>query len=240
MSWIEPPSGSAPPAALVTGASRGTGLAIARELHRRGYRVGALNRTRLGEDWLHEYLCDLTEPDAVDAAVADVLRDFGRLDACVTSAVVRRLGRIEELAPHLWDESVAVNLTSVFRVVRATLPAIRASAGSYVIMGSHAGTRFFEGGAAYGATKAALKVLVETLLLEERAHGVRATLISAGAIANRHGDETPYKMTTRSVARCVGALVQQQPRDLVVGDLEIRPARLPEPQVAGIARLQHV
>jgi 3-oxoacyl-[acyl-carrier protein] reductase len=233
-------STEAAPAVLVTGANRGTGLAIAQELHRRGYRVGALNRTRLGEDWLHEFVCDLTEPEAVDAAVADVLRAFGRLDACVTSAVVRRLGRIDELDPRSWDESVAVNLTSVFRVVRATLPAIRASAGSYVIMGSHAGTRFFEGGAAYSATKAALKALVETLLLEEREHRVRATLISAGAIANRHGDETPYKMATASVAYFVGALIQDQPRDLVVGDLEIRPARLPQPQVAGMARLQHV
>jgi 3-oxoacyl-[acyl-carrier protein] reductase len=236
MSWPEPPG----PVALVTGASRGTGLAIARELHRRGYRVGALNRTRLGEDWLHECVCDLTEPGAVDAAVAELVGVFGRLDACVTSAVVRRLGRIGELDPRLWDESVAVNLTSVFRVVHATLPAMRASSGSYVIMGSHAGTRFFEGGAAYSATKAALKALVETLLLEERTHGVRATLVSPGAIANRPDDGTPYKMSTRSVAHCVGVIIQEQPRDLVVGDLEIRPARLPDPQVAGIARLQHV
>jgi NAD(P)-dependent dehydrogenase (short-subunit alcohol dehydrogenase family) len=118
------------------------------------------------------------------------------------------------------------------------LPAIRASAGSYVVMGSHAGIRFFEGGAAYSATKAALKALVETLLLEERAHGVRATLVNAGAIANRHGDDVPYKMSP--AAHWVGALVQDQARDLAVGEVEIRPARLPAPQVAGLAPLQHV
>lgn len=228
------------PGALVTGANRGTGLAIARELHRRGYRVAALNRTPLGADWLHEVRCDLTVPGSVDTAVAEALARLGRLDACVASAVVRRLGPVTALDPHAWDESVAVNLTSVFRLVRATLPAIRASAGSYVVMGSHAGTRFFEGGAAYSATKAALKALVETLLLEERAHGVRATLVNAGAIANRHGDDVPYKMATASVAHWVGALVQDQPRDLAVGEVEIRPARLPAPQVAGLARLQHV
>ncbi|MEU4209496.1 SDR family NAD(P)-dependent oxidoreductase [Streptomyces sp. NPDC026206] len=228
------------PVALVTGANRGTGLAIARELHGRGYRVAALNRTPSGEPWLHETICDLSDPAGVDAAVEAVVRGFGRLDACVTNAVARAFAPIAELDTAAWDESVAVNLTSVFRVVRATLPAMRRSGGTYVIMGSHAGTRFFEGGAAYSATKAALKAFVETLLLEERAHGVRATLVSPGAIANLDGDDTPYKMATKSVARCVGALVQDQPADLVVGDVEVRPARLPEPLVSGIARLQHV
>ncbi|OLB79925.1 MAG: short-chain dehydrogenase [Actinobacteria bacterium 13_2_20CM_2_71_6] len=232
--------GDAVPAALVTGANRGTGLAIAQELHRRGYRVGALNRTRLGVDWLHEFACDLTVPESVDAAVAAAVDRFGGLDACVTSAVVRRLGAVAEIDPRCWDESVAVNLTSVFRVIRATLPAIRSGAGCYVVMGSHAGTRFFEGGAAYSATKAALKALVETLLLEERVYGVRATLVNAGAIANRPGDDLPYKMATASVARWVGAIVQDQPHDVAVGEVEIRPARLAAPQVAGMARLQQV
>ncbi|HTP14563.1 MAG TPA: SDR family NAD(P)-dependent oxidoreductase [Streptosporangiaceae bacterium] len=233
-------SDDAAPTALITGANRGTGLAVARELRRRGYQVGALNRTRLGVNWLHEFPCDLTAPESIDAAVADALALFGRLDACVTSAVVRRLSPVSELDPGCWDESVAVNLTSVFRLVRATLPAIRSSAGSYVVMGSHAGTRFFEGGAAYSATKAALKALVETLLLEERVHGVRATLVNAGAIANRDGDGTLYKMTTASVAHWVGTLVQSQPPDMAIGEVEIRPARLPAPPVAGMARLQHV
>lgn len=230
----------ATPTALVTGANRGTGLAIARELHHRSYRVAGLNRTLLGEDWLSEFPCDLADPAAVDGAVSRVLARFGRLDVCVTNAVTRTFAPIAEMEPADWDRAVAVNLTSVFRTVRATLPAIRAARGSYVIMGSHAGTRFFEGGASYSATKGALKALVETLLLEERAHGVRATLVSPGAIANEDGDDTPYKMATESVARCVGALVQDQPFDLVVGDVEIRPAQLPDPEISGIARLQHV
>ncbi|MFI7602159.1 SDR family oxidoreductase [Actinoplanes sp. NPDC049681] len=229
-----------PPAALVTGASRGTGLAIAAELHRRGYRVGALQRTPTGADWLHEFPCDLTAPDSIDAAVAAAVERFGRLDACVANAAVRRLAPVGRLEPADWDESVAVNLTAVFRLVRATLPAIRASGGSYVVIGSHAGTHFFEGGAAYSATKAALKALVETLLLEERPNGVRSTLLNPGAIANRYGHDTPLKMATASVAHWVGALVQDQPADVAVGEVELRPARLADPLLAGMARLQHV
>lgn len=231
---------AAAPVALISGANRGTGLAIARELHRRGYRVAGLNRTLLGEDWLYEVPCDLTEPATVETAVSQVLARFGRLDVCVTNAVDRMFASLAEMDPSDWDRAVAVNLTSVFRIIRASLAAVRAARGSYVIIGSHAGTRFFEGGASYSATKRALKSLVETLLLEERAHGVRATLVSAGAIANEDGDESPYKMATESVARCVGALVQDQPSDLVIGNIEIRPALLQEPEISGIARLQHV
>ncbi|GAA3349395.1 hypothetical protein GCM10020358_71370 [Amorphoplanes nipponensis] len=228
------------PVALVTGANRGTGLAIAAELHRRGYRVGALHRTLTGTSWLHEFPCDLTAPDSIDQAVAAALDRFGRLDACVANAAVRRLAPVSRLEPADWDESVAVNLTAVFRLVRATLPAIRASGGSYVVIGSHAGTHYFEGGAAYSATKAALKALVETLLLEERPNGVRSTLLNPGAIANRYGQGTPLKMATESVAHWVGALIQDQPADVAVGEIELRPARLADPLRAGIARLQHV
>jgi len=229
-----------PPAALVTGASRGTGLAIAAELHRRGYRVGALHRKPTGADWLHEFPCDLTVPESIDAAVAAAVARFGRLDACVANAAVRRLAPVGLLDPGDWDESVAVNLTAVFRLVRATLPAMRASGGSYVVIGSHAGTHYFEGGAAYSATKAALKALVETLLLEERPNGVRSTLLNPGAIANRCDDDNTLKMATASVAHWVGALVQDQPADVAVGEVELRPARLPDPLLAGMARLQHV
>ncbi|MGW0615397.1 SDR family NAD(P)-dependent oxidoreductase [Streptomyces sp. NPDC002788] len=228
------------PVALISGTNRGTGLAIAQELHRRGYRVAGLNRTLLGEDWMYEVACDLGEAATVDTAVNQVLAHFGRLDVCVTNAVDRTFASIAEMDPVDWDRAVAVNLTSVFRIVRASLPAVRAARGSYVIIGSHAGTRFFEGGASYSATKGALKALVETLLLEERAHEVRATLVSPGAIANEYGDESPYKMATESVARCVGALVQDQPSDLVIGDIEIRPALLQDPGISGIDRLQHV
>ena len=237
---MKSPDPAGAPVALVSGANRGTGLAIARELHRRGYRVAGLNRTLLGEGWLDEFRCDLADPAAVDRAVQQVLTRFGRLDVCVTNAVDRTFAPLAEMDPADWDRAVAVNLTSVFRIVRASLRAIRSARGSYVIMGSHAGTRFFEGGASYSATKGALKALVETLLLEERPHGVRATLVSPGAIANEDGDTSPYKMATESVARCVGALVQDQPPDLVVGDVEIRPAQLPVPETSGIARLQHV
>jgi 3-oxoacyl-[acyl-carrier protein] reductase len=228
------------PVALITGTNRGTGLAIAQELARRGYRIASLNRSLRGDPWLGERRCDLADPNAIYHQVREVLDTCGRLDVCVANAVVRELAMIDHLSAAAWDRSLAINLSSIFHLIKSTLPAIRKSCGIYVVMGSHAATRFFETGVAYSATKAALKALVETLLLEERPNGVRAALISPGPIANRPGDNSLYKMTPASVANCVGTLVQDLPIDLAVGELEIRPSRLPATKVYGLDRLQFV
>lgn len=226
--------------ALITGTNRGSGKAIAEELRDRGYRVFSLNRSLAGEDWLGEYRCDLADPAQIGKAVGQVLDDAGRLDVCVSNAVDRVFDPIADLSEADWERLVSINLSACFHLVKAVLPALRAARGSFVAMGSHAGTRYFEGGAAYSATKAGVKALVETLLLEERRNGVRACLVSPGAIANLDGDESPHKMSTRSVARCVGTIVDSWPRDLVVGEIEVRPADLAEPPITGIDRLLHV
>lgn len=226
--------------ALVTGANRGTGLAIAEELDRRGYRVLALNRSLRKESWLREFEVDLADSDAVRQAVAEAVAHAGRLDVCVANAAFRHLAPVGQMAGADWDRAVAVNLTSVFVLVQAALPALRRSRGSCVVMGSHAGTRYFEGGAAYSATKAALKALVETLLLEERRYGVRTTLVSPGAIANQDGDADPLKMTPAAVARCVADVLQAADTGVVVGEVELRPGLLPPPNVYGIERLRYV
>lgn len=226
--------------ALITGTNRGSGRAIAEELRERGFRVYSLNRSLAGADWLGERRCDVSRPAEIRRAVADVLAEAGRLDVCVSNAVDRVLDPIADLREADWERLVAINLSAGFHLLQAVLPALRARRGVFVAMGSHAGTRYFEGGAAYSATKAGLKALVETLLLEERRNGVRACLVSPGAIANLDGDDDPYKMSTRSIARCVGTIVDSWPTDLVVGEIEVRPAELATPPIIGIDRLLHV
>jgi 3-oxoacyl-[acyl-carrier protein] reductase len=228
--------------AIVTGANRGTGRAIADALTVRGYRVCELNRTLAGGGGADadEWLCDLADPAQLTMAVGEVLNLYGRVDVCVANAVDRVFEPIAELSTEDWDRLVAINLSSVFRLVKAVLPALRDSGGTFVAMGSHAASRFFEGGAVYSATKAALKPLVETLLLEERRNGVRACLVSPGAIANLDGDDSPHKMSVTSVGECVATIAHDWPRDLVVGEIEIRPSCLPAPPVTGLDRLQHV
>ena len=225
--------------ALVTGANRGTGFAIASELHAAGWSVWALNRTPLRCRWMRELECDLSTPTAVGPAVAEVLGETGRLDAVVANAATRTLGRIDELDLAAWHTALQTNLTSVLHLLQATLPALRRSGGNIILMGSHAGTRFFEGGASYCTAKAALKALAEVLLLEERPHGVRTTLINPGAIANRDNDNSPVKLSATSVGRIV-RWVLDTPADTAVGEIELRPARLPTMPVTGFARLRAV
>jgi NAD(P)-dependent dehydrogenase (short-subunit alcohol dehydrogenase family) len=226
-------------AVLVTGTNRGTGRGIAAAFHALGCRVVSLNRTVTGEDWLGEIPCDLTSMASIDRAVRRLADTVPVLDACVCNAAVRRFAPIAKLRTADWTASVATNLTAPFLLTRATLPLIRRPGGVYVYVGSHAGSRFFEGGAAYCATKAALKALVEVLLLEERPHGVRGVLVSPGAIANHADDDSTEKMSPRSVGDLVAQLVLHCPPDIAVGEVEIRPAVL-HPGQSGIARLQQV
>ncbi|KOU52240.1 short-chain dehydrogenase [Streptomyces sp. WM4235] len=228
-----------PRVALVTGANRGSGRSIAAELHRRGYRVFCLNRTLTGDDLVTEFACDLADPGQIEAAVQRVLEQAGSIDVCISNAVERVLEPIAAMEARDWDRMLAVNLSASFHLTRAVLPALRVSRGQIVFMGSHAGTHYFEGGVAYSATKAAMAAFVETLLLEERRNGVRACLVSPGAIANLDGDESPHKMAVDSIGRCIGSLVDF-PSDVVVGEIEIRPASPLQAPITGIDRLLYV
>jgi len=226
--------------ALLTGTNRGAGHGIAAALHAAGFRLISLNRTIRGCPWLGEIECDLSDATSIAAAMAKVADRADRLDVCVLNAAIRRLAPIGELRADDWLESVATNLTAPFLLTKATLPAVRKARGLYVFVGSHAATRFFEGGAAYCGTKAGLKALVEILLLEERAAGVRAVLVSPGAIANRPDDFSPAKISPESLGSMVTDLILRPPEDIVVGEIELRPAVLKDPPVAGISRLQSV
>lgn len=226
--------------ALLTGTNRGTGRAIAEALNDSGWKVISLNRTLARQAWMHEIQCDLEDLAQVDRAITEALAIMDNLDACVFNAAVRRLAPIADLPISDLLASIAINQIAPFRLTQAMLPLMRISKGTFVFMGSHAATRYFEGGAAYSSTKAAQKSYVETLLLEERPHGIRSILVSPGAIANRPGDDSPLKMSARSVGAFVATLLNGTPSDVVIGEVEIRPARLATDQRAGIARLQRV
>jgi NADP-dependent 3-hydroxy acid dehydrogenase YdfG len=223
----------------VTGTSRGTGKEIARELRAAGWDVWGINRHPTPGADGREVVCDLTDPGSVQDAVREVLAGAGRLDALIPNAVSRSIGTIAALSRVSWQTALDTNLTAVLYLVQAALPALRRSHGLVLLMGSHAGSRFFEGGVAYCATKAALKAVAEVLLLEERPNGVRTTLLSPGAISNEDHDDSPFKISTRSMALLVRAVLDL-PADAVVGELEVRPSRLSAAPVAGFDRLQVV
>ncbi|MDQ5821774.1 MAG: SDR family NAD(P)-dependent oxidoreductase [Actinomycetota bacterium] len=224
--------------AIVTGTNRGTGHAIASSLADGGFRVASLNRTCTGEPWLGEIRCDLHDSAAVDAAAQSALEELGGVDVVVANAAVRRYAPVTEMTDADWDDSLEVNLSSVFRLVRRVLPALRESHGDLVLVSSQAAREPFEGGAAYCASKAALTAFAEVVRMETREDGVRTIVLTPGAIRNRpKGDGDARKIEPESIARLLLDLLRQ-PSDVLVANVDIRPARQTAGPARGIERLQ--
>jgi NADP-dependent 3-hydroxy acid dehydrogenase YdfG len=187
---------SAPPlvgrTALVTGASRGIGAAIARRLGAEGVRVVLLSRnagalaalaTEIGGGAVAAP-CDLSDPGAVDTARA-ALRRLGAdaPDILVNNAGAFFVTPAHETAVDAFRDLLELNLTAPFAFVRAFLPAMRArGSGHLVTIGSIADRVAFPGNAAYAASKFGLRALHEVLRAELKGSGVRASLVSPGPV----------------------------------------------------------
>lgn len=225
---------------MVTGANRGTGKSVADALKERGMHVLALGRTPVGDPGMQDVYCDMNDQESVRSAIDSVLSLDSPIDVCVLSAAHRALRKVCDMSMEDWWASAMTNLVAPGMIISGLLPRIREARGTVVIIGSHAATHFFEGGAGYSSSKAGLKPLTEVLLLEERMHGVRTMLVSPGAISNRPWDDSLFKMKPESVAKFVTQAVYEMPPDIAAGEIEIRPARLAPAAVSGIERIQHI
>ena len=170
--------------ALVTGASRGIGAAVARALAAAGARVARVARTlpdTSGGPWL-DLPCDLTNPAQVERLAERVLGEEGMPAVVVNNAGGFLLRPLEDTSPAEFDAQLAVNLRASFLLARAFLPAMRAAGGGvFVSIGSVADHTGFPENAAYAASKYGLRGLHETLAAEYHGSGVRLTLVSPGA-----------------------------------------------------------
>lgn len=175
--------------ALVTGASRGVGEAVARRLAADGVRPVLMARSAETLEALARELdgvavpCDLTDPEAVEAAAHRVQDVFdGPPEIVVNAAGVFSLAPAAKTSVEDFDRNVEVNLRGAFLLVRALLPSmLQRGRGVIVNVGSVAGRRALPGNAAYGASKFGLRGFHEVLLEELRGTGVRATLLEPAA-----------------------------------------------------------
>ncbi|MEE4218974.1 MAG: SDR family NAD(P)-dependent oxidoreductase, partial [Xanthomonadales bacterium] len=163
---------------LVTGASRGIGLAIARRVVAAGDRVALLARgeavhalaAELGENGL-ACQADVSDPAAVDAAIASVISRWGRLDAVVNNAGMHRGGKLARLEIDDWQAVIDTNLTGALNVCKAASGHLPAG-GSIVNIGAVVGFRGFPGDAAYASSKAGLAGLTRALAIELAKQGI--------------------------------------------------------------------
>lgn len=193
--------------ALVTGASRGIGAAVARALAAAGARVVLVSRTRELLERVASSLpgdpvsipADLSDPKVP----ADVVRRAhealgGAPDIIVHAAGTFPMAAISDADDASLDEALALNAAAPLRLTRALLPALRARGTGHIVMiGSVADRTIFPSNAVYAASKHALRALHETLRAETRGSGLRTTLVSPSATDTPiwdpyHPDESPH------------------------------------------------
>lgn len=223
------------PLALVTGASRGIGAAVARALAPShdvllgGRDTAALQALAADLPGARPWPVDLTD----STAVAEAAGGIERLDVIVHSAGVGILGTVAETSAATWRRQFEVNVVAVAELTRILLPALRAARGRVVLINSGAGLAARPGWASYAASKFALRAFADALRAEESGNGVRVTSVHPGRVdtAMQRGvvahEGTEYRaesyLRPESVAGAV-LLAVTAPDDAALTELVLRPA----------------
>ncbi len=179
--------------AIVTGAGRGIGRAVAAAFAREGAAVVLAARSASELDATARQIAeaggrasavpaDVSDEAAVGALVKRALAEYGRIDVLVTAAGAAGFGSVADSKPTEWDQMLAVNLRGAMLCCRAVLPAMMAERrGTIINIGSVVTSRVLAGSAAYTASKYGLLGFSRVLAEEMRPHGVRVGILSAGA-----------------------------------------------------------
>jgi NAD(P)-dependent dehydrogenase (short-subunit alcohol dehydrogenase family) len=224
--------------ALVTGASRGIGAAVAHALAERGVRLALASRSGgdLGIDGALARPCDVRRPDDLEALAADAAERFGGIDILVANAGVGAYGPFLELPPEQLEEMIDVNVKGTLYAVRATLPyLVRSGEADIVTLASEAGRRGLPHEAVYCASKFAQVGFTRALDHELREQGVRCTNVCPGGVATDFAmgrGRTPDMpalagmMTAEDVAEVV-LFVLTRPRNHRILEAAFRPVAEP-------------
>lgn len=229
---------------MVTGGSRGIGLAIARALLEGGAQVaitatsdvtlraaaGALERSAGGN--LQTIRADARSYPDVEAAVGAAVQRFGGIDVLVNNAGVGVFRRVADMSIAEWHQVIDTNLTGVFYGCRAAIPHLRQRGGGWIInVSSLASTNAFPDAAAYCASKAGLNAFSEALMQEVRYDGIRVAYVMPGSVrtefSGRAGSQDDWKLDPADVAEVVVDLIAHPARSLP-SRVEIRPAKPPK------------
>ena len=220
--------------ALVTGASRGIGAAVASALAGQGVRLGLASRSGadLGIDDAVAQPCDVRDQSALERIVAATVARFGRLDILVVNAGVGAYGPFLDLPAADLEEMIDVNVKGALYAVRAALPELlRSDAADIVTIASEAGRRGLPYEATYCASKFAQVGLTRALDHELREHGIRCTSVCPGGVATDfamgHGrtrdmPQLAGMMTPNDVAETV-LFVLTRPRTHRILEVAFRP-----------------
>ncbi|MEZ7515051.1 3-ketoacyl-ACP reductase [Flavobacterium frigidarium] len=181
--------------ALITGAGKGIGKAIALALAKEGVNVVLVSRTADDIEKLATKIrslrvkalavtADVSDITSIDQAVAKALEEFGSIDILINNAGIAAFGKFLELEPTEWERIIKVNLMGTYYATRAVLPnMIERQTGDIINISSTAGQRGNALTSAYSASKFAVLGLSESLMQEVRKHNIRVTALTPSTVA---------------------------------------------------------
>jgi 3-oxoacyl-[acyl-carrier protein] reductase len=224
--------------AIVTGSTKGIGLAVAEHVVAAGGSVVVSSRTeadveavaeRLGERAIG-IVCDVSDPDACRSLVDGAVRRLGRLDILVNNAGLGVFKPISELTVEEFRRQIDVNLAGVFYCSKAALRPLAESGDGFIVnIGSLAGRNPFAGGTGYNASKFGLVGLTEAMMLDVRYDDIRVSMVMPGSVNTPFNDHEPtpertWRLEPEDCARAVMQLLEY-PREAHVSRIEMRPSQ---------------
>ena len=232
--------------ALVTGATRGIGYAVAEALLNEGANVFLCGRDAGRVASAVASLRGRHRGEAVDGMTADVRRyeecrsvvdraveRFGGLDILVNNAGIGIIKPVDQLTPEEWASTIETNLSAPFYFSREAIPHLRARGGGYIFnISSLAGINPFPGGSAYNASKFGLNGFSEAMMQDVRYDNIRVSYIMPGSVDTDFGAEPgskpreSWKLAAGDIARAVVDLLHY-PSGSLASRIELRPSRPP-------------
>jgi len=226
--------------AYITGGSKGIGYGIAEALVNDGYHVAISGRTKESIDEAAKNLnkiksgavlgivSDVRKQADEEAAVAQIIDKWGRLDVLVANAGLGHFASIEEMTTDQWNQVIDTNLTGVFHSIKAATEELKKNKGYFITIASLAGANFFPKGAAYNASKFGLVGFTQAVMLDLRPYEVKTTTIMPGSVATHFNDNEPgekdsWKIQPEDVGQMVSDLLNMHPRTLP-SKIEVRPS----------------
>ena len=231
--------------ALVTGGSRGIGLAIARALAADGVKVSVTGlsdahlsaaRSKIesaGPSSVETLRADVRKHDDIERAINATVGRFGGLDILINNAGIGIFAEVADMTPAQFADVIDTNLTGIYNACHAAIPHLRRrGGGSIVNISSLAGSNPFVKAAAYCASKAGVNAFSEALMQEVRYDNIRVSVVAPGSVATEfaQGDASKgndWKVSADEVAEVVINLLRHPARSLP-SRVELRPTRPPK------------
>ena len=224
--------------AIITGGTKGIGLAITESLLAEGANVAVCSRTEAAitatikslspAGRIVGHVCDVGRCEQVEAFFSFVDRELGDVDILVNNAGVGHFAPVDEITPQAWSEVIDTNLSGPFYCSRLAVPRMKRRGGGFILnIGSLAGKHPFASGAAYNASKFGLAGFTEAMMLDLRHANIRVSSIMPGSVQTEFSSGTAgadWKLDPAAIASMAVHLIKTPARNLA-SRVEMRPSR---------------